>query len=508
MANVPIETLDQDIITALERRYAEAQLPQLLGSSFRNEQIYDQLRKSDSLSSLFLLLLKEGTFDFNFESVNWSDTDGEQKTLTINRASNTPMWPMGTNFWVRDNAIIANRLLNLDYDSFPFPVEWQQKGKDILLSTLTIMSSIRQIKRFEDIISGKKDHNLANHWPHIFLTIDSNLNASEDEHWMHKQDAWQILYCYVLDALEKKQLTLDELTRKQQRVLELACPFLEKIDFSTSTNGGSWEEIEAIRTSVLTWDTALLEKLSKSPFSTPLAAQLFQKGKKLILEKLPFESPTHEKNSPLYRETDASLIYALQQDFIDWKEHSSLLHSLTFTIEGLKREFGLMRYEKDSYQGLDYYTNKTTQSLTEMYDSPSGDSSGVDQFIKRGQLVPTGEEAQWTHFTWQLSAAYGRLAHSTGETSFYTKQKEWFYFGLSLITGENEISIHQNIDQEMRITPAPAFHLPECYNAASTNLGILRYPSMHTPLYWSIAECLSAFTEFSKSQHQSSFSYS
>ncbi len=493
MSNKSIAELDQDISDALDTCYADAQLPQLLGLPFRNTEIHQQLKKSDSLSSLFLLLLEKGTFDFNFESVEWVDTDGEQQTLTINRASMTPMWPMGTNFWVRDNAIIADRLLNLDYDSFPYPIEWRKKGKEILLSTLTIMASVRQIERFETIISGEKNPSDSIHWPHIFLSIKSNLNAAEDEPWMHKQDAWQMLCCFVLDALSKAQISLEDLSEKQKRVLELAAPFLEKIQFTSSPNGGSWEEVEAIRTSVLTWDTALLEKLTHSPFATPIAKTLSAQGKAAILKQLPHECPAYPTNSPLYREADAALIYTLSQDLIDWKEHTGLLNSLLTTIESLKRPYGIIRYTQDSYQGLDYYSNRITEKLNEMYASPSGDSSGVEAFMQRGELVPHGEEAQWTHFVWQLSTAYGKLAHRTDNPAFYQKQKEWFYFGVSLITGTHEVSIFSNTDQKMEVSNAPAFQLPECYNASSSETQKHRYPSMHTPLYWSVAECLAAF---------------
>ena len=487
---------DRNLKKELYTKIQGLPLSPLADYPFRNTSIYTTLCHSSSYRPLYDLLEKKGTFEFNVEDVPWTDTDGDTLQLRINRASKTHMWPMGTHFWVRDNALIAARLLQLNYDSFAYPTEWFQQGIDILLSTLTIMSSETQLKRFQNIIDGTSSADQALHWPHIFLSIEDNINASKDEPWMHKQDAWQII-CYVtLEALEQKHISIDDLTDKNKKLLHLVCPFLKATHFYQCPNGGSWEEIEAVRTSVLAWEVALLKKITQSEHFFHSDAQLLlEKGLESLEQQIPFESPSYPKDSPQYREADASLIYLLLLDIhllFPLEKQEEIATSLLDQILTLVGTHGVKRYLKDSYQGLSYYSNEIAQQLRTLYDSPSGDSSGVVQFIARANIVPQGHEAQWTHFLWQLSTVYGKLAKQFKNETYTLKQEDYFLFGLSLITGENEYSIGENDACAMHLIPIAPFQIPECYNTEQHEEEFFHYPSMHTPLYWSAAECLTA----------------
>lgn len=495
------QQLDQTLFAELYEKIKQQCFVKKRGHLFRNALLAEQVEAP--IKEIFQHLNDAQTFSFNFEQVKWQDTDGESKILTINRASKTPMWPMGTHFWVRDNAIIGQRLLALDYSKAHYPSEWQATGKEILLSTLTIASSVSQLKRFEDIIEGKKSAANPTHWPHIFLSIESNLNASEDEAWMHKQDAWQLLCYYVLEALEKGWIELKDLTSKHKRLLQLICPFLEKVQFTSSPNGGSWEEIEAMRSSVIAWETALLDKIRKSDaFFNPKAEFLFNQGIEKLRQSLPYESPDYAKKDTQYREADAALIYLFHLNvfrFFPKKEQLSLLEQTLKQIESLVSNSGIKRYKKDSYQGLSYYSNTVSSLLRKMYASPSGDSSGIEDFQQRCALVPAGHEAEWTHFVWQLSHSLGKLAAAYPEKAeeWKEKQRDYFYKGLSLITGENEYTLTEKKNKQMQVTPCSPYQLPECYNSEKIKNEIVQYPSMHTPLYWSIAECVTAFDALS-----------
>jgi len=475
--------------------------------SFRNRSIHHSVIEKQSVEDIFRLLEENSTFSFNAEHIDWQDIDGETKQLTINRASKTDMWPMGTNYWVRDNAFIAQRLLNLDYTTELYPQEWYSLVKRLLLSCLTIISSITQLSRFEKIIDGTNSHQLPEHWPHIFLSIDSNLNAAETEPWMHKQDAWQII-CYVtLEALEKGHITEADLSEKHHQLLNLICPFLSKIEFTSNNNAGSWEEIDAIRSSVIIWETALLDKVKKSnTFFHPDAENLFQQGISAICNMLPDESPSYQKEDPRRRAADASLLYLFLSDLyllLPKEKQDSIITKTLTAVEFLCESHGMKRYQNDSYQGLSYYTNSVSTKLTALYDSPSGDSSDIDQFIQRGKIVPSGHEAQWSHFIWQLSSVYGKLAtHFSENSSYKEKQTHFFLKGLSLITGDNEISITQSHENTMELISLSPFQVPECYNSETYNKTIFHYPSHHTPLYWASAECLHAFDQMVRRENK------
>ena len=497
-----LSTKDQALQQQLFHKVQQQTSSPLGQFNCHNPEIAAAGKSSNSFQPVFNLLEKRGSFEFNVETIDWLDTDGESRQLTINRASKTHMWPMGTHFWVRDNALIASRLLNLDYDQQSYPLEWFQQGKELLLSTLTIISSVAQLKRFNNIIEGKVDASDPHQWPHIFLTIETNLNAAIDEPWMHKQDAWQIIAYCTLEALEKGFIKANELSDKQCSFLKLICPFLKAINFTECMNGGSWEEIEAVRTSVISWETALLNKVRHSDsFGHPDAQALFKQGIDHLSKSLPHESPGYASDAPQYREADASLLYffLLELDqYLPESQRDELIASTLESIESLVSTHGIKRYQDDPYQGLSYYTNTVSDKLTQLYNSPSGDNSGVEQFIQRGEIVPAGHEAEWSHFVWQLSSVYAQLYQRYQKDSYKEKQTHYFLFGLSLITGNDAHSIQQddaNDQKFMAIMPVPAFQIPECYNSEKCEDSTFHYPSMHTPLYWSIAECLAAFDQ-------------
>jgi len=286
--------LDTQLQQELYQRVQDKELHQLDSFLFRNQTIHSQVIGNSSLKDLFTLLEKKNTFKMNTETILWRDIDGESRELTINRASKIDMWPMGTNYWVRDNAFIAQKLLNFNYKAFQPSSNWFQTGKQLLLSCLTIMSSQTQLDRFNNIITGSCSAQEAINWPHIFLDIESNINAEKDESWMHKQDAWQILCFITLEALEQQHLQLSDLTDKHQQLLKLICPFLKKINFTQNNNAGSWEEIDTVRSSVIIWETALLNKINTSEnFHHPEAKELLDQGLNALSQMLPSASTIH-----------------------------------------------------------------------------------------------------------------------------------------------------------------------------------------------------------------------
>ncbi len=467
---------------------------------YRNEEIAGWVESNCSVKALYERLEERGTFELNTETVLWTDRDGEEKTLLMNRASSTHMWPMGTNYWVRDNAIIGARLLQTSSRVSWYSEELRDRGRELLLSSLTVMSSCQQLERFEAIVEGRVDEKDPHVWPHIFLDIESNMNAAKDEPWMHQQDAWQIACYYVLEAVEYGRIDHEALTEKHLRLLRLVVPFLKAVDFSRCENGGSWEEIAAVRTSVLSWEVSLLAKIKAAKWlevDEDLLDSLMSQGVEHLQKAIPYESPTYDHGDARYREADSSLIYLLMLDvfpLVDAERQNALRDRTIDAVESLVSDYGAKRYLGDSYQGFSYYTKTVSHQLSELYDSPSGDSSGVSEFIQRGKLVPQGHEAQWTHFIWQLSTAFGELYLREKNQTYLEKQQKYFKMGLSLVTGSGEKSLQQ-VDGEMEVFDLPSFRMPECYNSELYQGEIFLYPSLHTPLYWSVAESLAAFAQ-------------
>lgn len=470
-------------------------------------------------------LERAGAFAVRLKRVRWKDTDGERRTFTLARAASTEMWPMGTHYWVRDNAIIGARYL------FSGKPKMRALGKELLLSALTFMSSVEQLRRFNKIIraSSAKYRDEANHWPYIFAGIKDNLSATKPEPWAHKQDAWQVLAYYILEALEAGFISHADLTSKHRKFFGLLIPFLVKVSFWQCESSGSWEELSAVRTSVRAWEHRVIVKLMKAERSKklPLLSADFLKlrkylpsklrrssleecarwmERKVILEvvrDLPYESPRYRRSDPRYRRADAALIYILMIDYpyflaarlgqsIKWAHR--LEETILRTVMTLDDPLtgGMYRYGNDSYQRSGFFRNTTISKLNALYGAPSGDAS--KHFVGRDRVVPKGRKAAWTHFVWQLAAWSGRRFLDTGSKRYRKLHEGYFEKGLGLLTGDGEVTIEQDLKGQPRVEKVPPLRMPECYISDKTKEGSpLVFPSPHTPLNWSVAEMFDAF---------------
>jgi len=503
--------------------------PQLRRRSiWRNKQVERTAAKVvaelKGLESFKRIAVKKGLFEIRFERKRWVDSDGERRPFTLARAASTDMFPMGTHFWLRDNTIIGARLLRSR------ELRQQRRGRDLLLSCLTFISSVAQRKRFEAIIRSRSTtfiHNVDN-WPRVFTAVADNLTTQGHEGWSHKQDAWQMLAWYVLRALEDGRISHGDLTTKHRYFLGLVVPFLAKVSFWKSENSGSWEEIAAIRTSVRAWEHRLIVRLSelssqsryrylRTGYSrqrrylgprfrkTDLqgaVAILDREASRAMLKDLPFESPMYPRGDARFRRGDAALIYLLDLDYVaflglrtgrsqSWiqRMEARLLKEIVALQDD--RSGGLYRYRRDSYQRCGYFRALTTAKVTEVYSAPSGDAS--KDFLLRDRLVPRGRQAAWTHFVWQLAAWAGGRFLTTKETRYAALNSRFFKQGLALITGV-EGSIDLDAQWQPRIIRVGSWRMPECYIADVSSDGVeMIFPSPHTPLNWAVVEMVNAF---------------
>lgn len=504
------------------RNSTAASLARLFLARRRPKDILRKFRKFEAT------LVTRGLFDLRVERHTWRDTDGDRRQITILRAAATKMWPMGTHFWTRDIALVAARLL---IQTGPLSKRYLKLGRELLLSNLTIMSSCAQLRRFEEIIrnTSPKFINDAANWPHIFLSIDENLNAVQQEGWTHKQDAWQMLAWHLLDALESGRISLTELSAKHRRFLGLIVPFLAKVRFYSQENSGSWEEIAAVRSSVIAWDLMLIDRLGrlaterdydflntsfnkhrrhlgKSAARSSLRSfsiQLVRTGAGAAERFLPDESPAYRKGDPRLRSADAALIYLLQLNYPHFLARvlqrpdawaKTLERKILARILSLRdpRTGGIVRYRRDAYQRKGFFRNLTLHHLSLLFGAPSGNASSV--FVGRDRIVPRGPEAAWAHPAWQLSAWAGRQFLRSGELHYRMLHEELFVDGLRMITGTGEYSIEQHSSKALRLVKIPSYRMPECYLTDVASDGtVLIFPTPHTPLNWAVAEALDAF---------------
>jgi len=444
--------------------------------------------------------------------------------MPLARAATTEMWPMGTNYWLRDNAIIGARFLASGN------AKRARVGKAMLMSGLSFMSTVSQLERFQAIIRShsSKFKKEPNNWPMIFAGVRTNLNTATQESWSHKQDAWQILAWEVLRAIDQGAISVGELSRKHRAFLGRIVPFLCSVDFVTCENSGSWEEIPAVRSSVRAWEHRLIVQLAElslrrefsflgkefeaqrrylpKPYRKLALAQAVERmdraAVKAMICDLPHESPRYPRSDVRYREGDGTLIYLLllgYPQFLaeragkDARWAAALEQKLLKEILKLvdSASGGIYRYARDSYQRSGFFRNETAAKLTELFGGPSGDaSSGMRA---RERIVPKGRKAAWTHLAWQLSAWSGERYLATGAKRYRALHERLFQRGLGFITGRGEASIDLGSDGISRIITLPACRMPECFIADVGPSGRERiFPSPHTPLNWAVGEMLSA----------------
>ena len=212
-----LRELDTVLLTTLSSRLGRMQT----AGTWRNATVRRYVMRGYTRGPKFEEFLElcgaQGLFNIRIERRQWVDSDGEQRAHTLARAAVTDMWPMGTHYWLRDNAIIGAGFLSGS------DARRKKIGKDLLLSGLSFISSVAQLGRFRAVIRSRTkgyERDPA-HWPFIFAGIKDNLTCQRPEPWAHKQDAWQILAWHVLDALEVGAMKRSELTPKHREFLGL-----------------------------------------------------------------------------------------------------------------------------------------------------------------------------------------------------------------------------------------------------------------------------------------------
>lgn len=499
----------------------------------RNKTIAQALERHpnnfDCLPVLETLLADHEAFNFNTLTKTWEDIDGEKAEVKVLRASLLDRWPMGTNYWVRDNALVANRLLNVELRDVELTRYYRCLGKDLLLSCLRIASSRTQLARMANIVNLTPSEELPGgpEWPHIFLHIEDNLNASKTEIWEHKQDAWQILAALAFQSLKEGHISVGELSEKMKIFLGLSPLLIKKLFDRDYESAGSWEEVLARRLSVLVWEEKVVYEYNSLADSLRtevdrLALQyldvhyeidylaLHKEILNRVESRLSFEAGTYDSSDPKYREADATLYYVLQTEVLErissmksfgeqWVSNQEA--KILDQIERLRDRptFLIKRYIDDSYQRTSYFQPIITKRLSDYFGGVSGEASGVGDFVRRNAIVPKGREAAWVHPVFQLSAWYAENSVGVNRDRFMQNAISNFKVGIGSALGDGEYTFMQDDQGKTECRALPAFRFTECFISDQTPRGVdLIFASPHTPLHWTIAESLNAFSQLYK----------
>lgn len=495
-----------------------------IGLHFRNRELADMVKPSYSSEELIALeehLVKKGTLaiEVKHEAVI---LDGKSVQLaTIAATDAKGQGDMSRQLWIRDLTLTGEAMMHMwDSDKERYKEEGRD-AKDILMSSLHVMSTASQLDRFQALIESNDDTEKddQNAWPQIALDFDK-LDSKEPTPWRHIQDAFQMLTHAAFDAFDKDLLQPEDLDANHKQFLGCVTPFLASVDFTNRKNSGSWEELPAVRTSVLAVETAALAKIKQyaNEEGFEFLEAVFEKNKKhlpqyedasfiqtldhminqglaKIAEHLPFEAPA-DPDSPEYRTADAALLYVSKYgipELLDGKKY----HGKTFTkedveemlfeqIESLTDPFthGTRRYGTpgmdliDTYQGLNFHTNGKQKEVSEMKQRKP---DLITKFMNYQEIIGPDAPAAWTLFTPQAATEKITAGDMPAAIAYFNRT-------LAQITGEDESHVVKGMDGA-QVVAVPANKLTECFVTFSNPYGDpLVVASPHVPLHWSVAE--------------------
>jgi hypothetical protein len=307
--------------------------------------------------------------------------------------------------WVRDSGWI--------YFYFQ-KMQRNEKARKLILALWDYYATPHQQMRFKNIIKSPllaRDGTM--HVPHIRFNgsspkLEDVYEGDQPQNWNHRQnDAHGIFLVALAEAFRNDIVSVKDISKDRVSVLKMFPVFFEKIRYERYPGAGAWEEINKVNTSsvamvvkgieqwsdlfkknralrkIVGWDAARMQRLVKRGYKT-IKANLYTGG----------ESSNHGPYSIEFRQEDAALFniflpMPLKKIGLEDKRY------VVTILEKLKRTFGILRYENDSYQSGNYWVQSPEKVDVEGAPSATGDSSSKDHFLKRFKNFIPGSEAQW-----------------------------------------------------------------------------------------------------------------
>ena len=335
--------------------------------------------------------------------------------------------------WIRDSMFIYFGWLGLG------ETEYYKNAGKLIKAIWDYYASDDQMKRMDAVTKNpelaRDEKNGAMAVPHI--RFDGASENFEDvrhpdqsfQDWNHKQnDAHGLFLIGIAMGVEEQLLNYNDFTPNRLKALSKLIDFLAAIKYWEFRDAGHWEEVERLNTSsvaLVTQGLHLIEKLIDSgeiPSLSPRVeggeperslAKMKDRGCRLVKSQLEQggESPSHnsETETNLHRKADSALLSLIHPSPLYCLEKEDV-RKVVEIVATLSRPIGQLRYEGDSYQGGNKFTEIDTYHNTgDDQETLTGNTSSVNAFSARKNGVPENSEAQW-FFDSVMSLAYMHLA--------------------------------------------------------------------------------------------------
>ena len=329
--------------------------------------------------------------------------------------------------WVRDNIYVAysHYLVN----------QIEVATKNIK----TLMAYFKQSQqRFKNIIEGEVNPEEIMKRPHI--RFDGNNLEEIDQEWNHAQNdaLGYFLWFYCKLAIKGHIKPKSE----DMETLALFPCYFKSISYWQDEDSGHWEEDRKIEASSIGVVVAGLQELKQLLTDAHFASgciyqdqsvtaefidELIDRGKTSFNHILPSECI---QSVPQQRRYDAALlflIYPLQVIDIEDEMTNQILHDV---IENLQGDYGISRYQGDSFWCRDY------KDIPEEIRTTI--SSEREQWFKeKNRELKIAEEAQWCIFDPIVSTIFGLKFQYTGQQEYLEQQTHYLNRSLGQLTGQD-----------------------------------------------------------------------
>ncbi|MBZ0154839.1 MAG: phosphorylase kinase [Alphaproteobacteria bacterium] len=361
--------------------------------------------------------------------------------------------------WVRDIVMVMNYLRELGQ-------------YDLAVGTLRTLRDYfyKHRSRFTDMIEGKADRNIPRLRPHV--RFNSETLEEVVQKWAHAQNDALGYALWMAFRLANEGAYLPD--ERDAAVYSLFPPYFDAIEYWSDRDSGHWEEDRKINTSSIGVVAAALEEMEKFIEGRPSVSfryagredpaervrHLIERGREHLQRTLPYESP------PLRKEDAALLFLVYPLETVV----GELAEEVTSAVRSrLKGDYGIKRYEGDSFFCADY---------TKLFGEKERTEDFSDRIEERNRVMKPGTEAQWCLFDPVISVYYGKRYLATGEESLLDLQTYHFNRSLGQLTPED--------------FPLGGGQCPELYFIEDSSKGIY-VPNDQTPLAWTQANLGVAF---------------
>ncbi len=310
--------------------------------------------------------------------------------------------------------------------------ETRRDARRLLLALWDYYASPAQVRRFDDVIAHPRLASDIMRVPRIRFDVhphgpdDVLDDEGRPQVWNHRQnDAHGLFLIALADAVRQGLVVSEDLNRDRGDVLLRFPAFFERTRFASGEDAGAWEEVERRNTSSIglvtrameSWRRLLyardgnrdeafrarfrrLRDASGRPWKDAWRAEsldrLIVRGLRTVRRQLALggESPDYDPYDVRFRTADSALLFLLVPSPLEGLRETELRQAVAI-VETLRGPAGILRYRNDSYQSGNYWIRRPGKRKEIPREGGTEEASSRDAFLRRGESLIPGTEAQW-----------------------------------------------------------------------------------------------------------------